>query len=221
MIQIKIPVKHPDGTITSKSQVLTKPVTGKNCYSNGSFQKHVSTVESMAVLGARITNTIERGNYILAVGQLPVIETGMDIKIPIMSNEGMRTAEVYNEGKIRDHTGYWTAEVSYEKSRSSAKQKMIDLKARKGVNWKNITERENRGVAKKLLQRGYSENRKEINDVKAVLINKDIANEMQNYAVRNLEKNVAEYNKLKTINYKAQITMNLRQVSEGKLIISK
>ena len=220
-ITVKIPVKNPEGETYTKNQTITAPRTHKNCYENGKYEKNITTIEALSVLGDKIWSCLEKSNCIMAIGQLPVIEAGMDIKIPAMENTGMRLAEVYNEGKIRDHTGYWTSEVSFERSRKKAGIKMIDLKERRGMNWKDIPDRENRDVVKKVLQKGYRENQSEIKEVKSILLNKDVVNELAINTERNIERNKDEYGQLKKINLKSQIRENLKDVISGNELLIK
>ena len=187
MTEVEIPCKDQNGAKSTKMHSLAAPTSHKIFTNNLLSERTYSTLEAMSKLGAIINANVAVNNNIHSVGQLPTLELGMNIEFKVLKNVGILAGKNEGEGQIRDHNGRKRVGIDIHKNHQTAENRVNEIKARKGLEWRSTPLSGNSGLLQAVLQKGPRVNQKKILEEKSNRLDKRII-ESNNSDIENSRK---------------------------------
>ena len=213
--EVLVPAKI-DQILTTKKLLVTVPIQGKIILADCATQKTLTSVEGIAAMSAIIASNAKEGRNLWSVGQLPATSLGMKIDFKFLNDEAIKVEKSEFNGIIRDHVGYESVEVDYDKSHKTARLRITEIKSRKGQEWRLDNTEEQKGVVKRVFQGGANENSENINSNKVAQFHKDcIMIESQNSLALS-ERKEKEYSTLENISYSVLMNKQIGSLEKGR-----
>ena len=144
----------------------------------------------------------------------------MKVEFKFLNQEAVKVEQSEFNGLIRDHKGYESLDVNYDKSQKTARLRINEIKGRKGPEWRTDPSEEPLGVVRKVFQEGASDNSENIIANKKDQFHRDcMIIENKNITALS-ERKEKEYSSLENIPYTVLMNKQLGGLEKGTYLLS-